>query len=260
MTAAATASAGLAGRTALVTGAGRGIGRAVAIGLARAGARVVLVARSLPELNETAAMIADFGGTAAVVSADLGARTDLHRVAERAGAEFGAVDVLVNNAAVVAPLGASDGVDPAQWAAAIEVNVIAPATLTLLLLPPMRSQGWGRIVNVSSSIAAHPQAMPGMNAYAASKAALEAHTLNLAAELAGTGITVNAFRPGSVDTAMQAWIRAQDPARIGSDLHQHFTRSHEAGTLITAAQSADALLAHLTTTATGQIWEPAPSG
>ena len=69
---------------------------------------------------------------------------------------------------------------------------------------------------MSSTIAAHPGAMVGMNAYTASKAALEAHTVNLAGEFAGSGVTVNAFRPGSVDTAMQAGIRAQDPARIGT--------------------------------------------
>jgi NAD(P)-dependent dehydrogenase (short-subunit alcohol dehydrogenase family) len=83
----------------------------------------------------------------------------------------------------------------------------------------MLGQEWGRVVNVSSGIAAHPESMIGANAYAAGKAALEAHTVNLATELAGTGVTVNAFRPGPVDTAMQAWIRSQDRARIGAALH-----------------------------------------
>ena len=91
--------------------------------------------------------------------------------------------------------------------------------------------------------------------YAASKAALEAHTLNLSAELAGTGVTVNVYRPGAVDTEMQAWIRGQDPDRIGSELHQRFMQSHAAGTLLTPQQSAAALLAHLDSDATGQIWE-----
>ena len=260
MTASAGALTGaLAGRTALVTGAGRGIGRPVSLGLARGSARVALVARSLPELQETAAMIGELGGQAVVISADLGERSQLAGVAEWAGAELGPVDILINNAAVVAPLGASESVNSAHWADAIEVNVIAPATLSLFLLASMRSRGWGRIVNVSSSIAAHPEAKPGMNAYATSKAALEAHTLNLAAELAGTEITVSAFQPGSVDTAVQAWIRDQDPARIGGALHQRFTQSHEAGTLITAAASANVLLMHLPTAATGQIWEPGPA-
>ncbi len=113
----------------------------------------------------------------------------------------------------------------------------------------------GRIVNVSSAIAAHPAAMVGMNAYAATKAALEAYTVNLAAELDGTDVTVNAFRPGSVDTAMQGWIRGQDPARIGIALHGRFVRSFADGDMITPDISARALVDHLGGDDTGQLWE-----
>jgi 3-oxoacyl-[acyl-carrier protein] reductase len=88
---------------------------------------------------------------------------------------------------------------------------------------------------------------------------VEAHTLNLAAELTGTGVTVNVFRPGRVDTAMQAWIRDQNPDRVGAELHDRFTRSHEQGALITPEQSASSLLARLPNTATGQIWNAADS-
>ena len=93
------------------------------------------------------------------------------------------------------------------------------------------------------------------NAYATSKAAVEAHTLNLAAELAGSGITVNVFRPGAVDTAMQAWIRNQDPVLVGVDLHRRFVENYEQGTLLSPEQSAASLLADLPSPDTGQIWE-----
>jgi NAD(P)-dependent dehydrogenase (short-subunit alcohol dehydrogenase family) len=93
------------------------------------------------------------------------------------------------------------------------------------------------------------------NAYATTKAALEAHTVNLAAELRGTGVTVNAYRPGGGDTAMQAWIRQQDPERIGADLHERFNRNFAEGTLITPEHSAAALLAHLAGDDTGTIWD-----
>ena len=93
-----------------------------------------------------------------------------------------------------------------------------------------------------------------MNAYAATKAALEAHTLNLAAEVAGSGVTLNVYRPGSVDTAMQAWFRAQPPAEIGAALHHHFQASYEQGALITPERSARSLLTRLAGEATGQIW------
>jgi 3-oxoacyl-[acyl-carrier protein] reductase len=121
----------------------------------------------------------------------------------------------------------------------------------------MLERGWGRIVNVSSGIVAHPEAMIGGNAYAAGKAALEAHTINLAAEVAGSGVTVNAFRPGSVDTAMQGWIRSQDPAQIGTALHDRFTRSHAEGTLITPERSAGSLIARLSGDGNGEIWDVA---
>ena len=242
-------------KTALVTGAGRGIGRAVALQLAEGGARVVLVARSIDQLNETAEEIRDSGGHALSMPTDVSDMEEIVRTVVQTNDIFGGVDILINNAAVVAPLGPSVDVDPTEWAKALAVNVVAAAALSSRLLPIMLERKWGRIVNVSSSIAARPDAMIGMNAYAASKAALEAHTLNLAAEVAGSGVTVNAYRPGSVDTAMQAWIRAQDPERVGRDLHGWFAASFASGTLITPEESARSLLSHLLGEDTGRVWD-----
>jgi 3-oxoacyl-[acyl-carrier protein] reductase len=249
----------LKGRTALVTGAGRGIGRAVALELAKAGVGVALVARSQDELDDSAASVRELGGTAVVIKADVADPDQLARCAARARDELGAVDILVNNAAVVWPLGPSSKVDPADWAAAIGINVVAVASLTFALLPAMIEHNWGRIVNVSSGVVARPASMVGGNAYVTGKAALEAHTVNLAAELAGSGVTVNAFRPGAVDTAMQAWIRGQDPDRIGVGLHQRFSRSYAEGSLITPERSARSLLDRLPGEETGQIWDVADS-
>ena len=117
----------LGGKSALVTGAGRGIGRAVALQLAGAGANVALVARSRDELTGTADLIKEIGGTALTVPADLGSRSEVMRVAETVTDGLGATEILVNNAAVVWPLGPSVRVDPADWAAAIEINLIAVA-------------------------------------------------------------------------------------------------------------------------------------
>src|SRR5271170_1400217 len=88
-----------------------------------------------------------------------------------------------------------------------------------------------------------------------SKAALEAHTLNLAAELAGTGVTVNVFRPGAVDTVMQAWVRDQDPERIGSVLHERFHQMYADGELSSPDEPAWPLVARLRTDVSGQIWD-----
>ncbi|HUA30249.1 MAG TPA: SDR family NAD(P)-dependent oxidoreductase [Streptosporangiaceae bacterium] len=246
-----------AGRTALVTGAGRGIGRAVALGLADAGAGLILVARSAGQLAETRAMLLARGtaaGPVQVIPADLGDQQQRDHAAAAALAA-GRVDILVNNAATVEPLGPTAAVPATELRRALELNVVAPAALTAAVLPGMLEAGWGRIVNVSSGIAARPESMVRFNAYAATKAALEAHTVNLAAELRGTGVTVNVFRPGGVDTAMQAWIRQQDPGRIGAAVHERFTQSFADGTLITPGQSAAALIAHLGGDDTGAIWE-----
>jgi 3-oxoacyl-[acyl-carrier protein] reductase len=245
----------LDGRTALVTGAGRGIGRAVAIELARAGVSVALVARSRPELAETGERIRELGGTALEVPADLGDADRLDEVLQRVRDGLGPVDILVNNAGTVTPLGPSVAVDSAEWAAAIGLNLTAPVRLTFAVLPSMLERGWGRVVNVSSGVAVQPQAMIGANAYVTGKAALEGHTVNLAAELAGSGVTVNAYRPGRVDTEMQAYIRGRDPDEIGAALHERFRRFHEEGALITPEHSARSLLDRLPGDATGQIWD-----
>ena len=191
-----------AGRTALVTGAGRGIGRAVALGLGGADARVVLLARTEEQLDETRDLLLKQGVPAQqvrVVPADL-ADEEQRAHAVAAALAAGRVDILVNNAATVEPLGPTAGIAAAALRLAFEINVVAPATLTAAVLPGMLDAGWGRVVNVSSGIAANPAGMIRFNAYAATKAALEAHTVNLAAELRGTGVTVNAYRP-AVSTA-----------------------------------------------------------
>jgi NAD(P)-dependent dehydrogenase (short-subunit alcohol dehydrogenase family) len=249
------------GKTALITGAGRGIGRAIALGLGGAGARVVLVARTAAQLDETRDLLRAQGmpdGRIGVVPADLADEDDRGRAAAAALAA-GRVDILVNNAATVEPLGPTTGIAAADLRLAFEVNVVAPAALSAAVLPAMVDAGWGRVVNVSSGIVANPAGMIRGNAYAATKAALEAHTVNLAAEVAGTGVTVNVYRPGGVDTAMQAWIRGQDPERIGAGLHERFNRNFAEGALITPEHSAAGLLAHLAGDDTGAIWDVSTS-
>lgn len=244
----------LDGHGALVTGAGRGIGREIAIGLAAAGARVALVARTRIELDETAHTIQTRGGTAVALPTDIADPDSAHAAVEAATSRVGSVDVLINNAAVVAPLGVIQSLAPTDVTAAFAVNIAAVVILSGLVVPGMLSIGWGRIVNISSGIAEHPAAMIGGNVYAASKAALEASTINLAAELKDTGVTVNAYRPGAVDTAMQAWIRNQSPDTIGRALHERFVSSYAEGELISPQDSAARLLEKLETTVSGQIW------
>jgi 3-oxoacyl-[acyl-carrier protein] reductase len=179
----------------------------------------------------------------------------VEQAAELARSEFGTVDILVNNAGVVWPIASSTTIAIADWAATLAINLTGAVQLTFSLLPSMLHQGWGRVVNVSSGIAARPTGMIGANAYATSKAALEAHTLNLAAEIVGSGVTVNIYRPGGVDTAMQGWIRNQPAEQVGAALRARFTESYERGSLITPEDSARSLLRRLLSDVTGMIWD-----
>ena len=243
----------LEGRVAIVTGAGRGIGRATAVALAREGADVACVARTTSQLAQTASQVREAGVRAQQIEADIGAPGAPSLIAARVLAELGAIDILVNNAATVEPAGPTATVEPEDWARAVAVNLTGPIRLTLAVLDAMIEQGYGRIVNVSSGIAAAPGASPGLNAYAASKAALEAHTLGLAAELTGTGVTVNIARPGPVDTAMPAWILAQPPAQIGAGLHDRFVAMRDAGLMASPDQPAAVIADLITGDTTGQI-------
>lgn len=246
-------------RRALVTGAGRGLGREIALQLARRGMSVALTARSKDQLDDAAAAVRSEGGTAVSLAVDVASADGRANLLKLITDEFGDVDVLINNAGTVAPLGPFTSLTETGWESALRTNLIAPAELSAAVVPGMKNSGWGRIVNISSGVVANPATMIGGNIYTSTKAALEAHTVNLAAELDGTGITVNAYRPGMVDTAMQEWIRTQDPARIGEQLHSRFTQAHDRGLLISASDSAATLIQHLgeRDSDTGVIWDSA---
>src|SRR5271163_3761814 len=135
--------ASLQAKTALVTGAGRGIGRAIALELASAGLAVALVARSEDQLADTAQQVKELGATAVVVPADLADLGQVTQAALLVADQLGTVDVLINDAVAISP---------AEWAATFSLNVVAAAVLSFAVLPAMVERGWGRIVNVSSAI------------------------------------------------------------------------------------------------------------
>ncbi|MGC1420323.1 MAG: SDR family oxidoreductase [Acidimicrobiales bacterium] len=186
-------------RTALVTGASRGIGAATARALDNAGARVALVARDLDALHEVARSL---NHEPLVIRADLaevGAPLD---VAATALHELGHVDVLVNNAAAAARLATSD-LDAALIDHLFAVNVRSPLLLIGALVPSMVARGSGSIINLSSISGV--MGTPGRSAYGATKGAIDAATRSLAIELGPSGIRVNSVAPGVVDTAL--WAR-----------------------------------------------------
>jgi NAD(P)-dependent dehydrogenase (short-subunit alcohol dehydrogenase family) len=189
----------LEGQVALVTGGGRGIGRAIALALSDAGAAVGLCARSSGELANTANDIAQRGGRAAPVVADVTVRADVEQMVADVESAVGPVDVLVNNAGL-GVAGSFAAMDPDEWWRVIEVNLRGPLYCSRAVLPGMLARGRGRIINISSG--AGFQAWPMVSSYAVSKAALFRFTENLSAETASQGVKVFAVNPGLVRTAM----------------------------------------------------------
>jgi NAD(P)-dependent dehydrogenase (short-subunit alcohol dehydrogenase family) len=192
--------ASLAGQTAVVTGGGRGIGKAIALELAARRAAVAVVARSADEIHSVAAEIERSGGRARAIAADVACATDVSRMIHEIEGAFGAVDLLVNNAGLAGPFGPTWETDPDEWWRAIEVNVRGPMLCSRAILPGMIARGRGRIVNVASG--AGTWAIPYMSAYVTGKTALIRLSELLALEAAPHGIQVFAIEPGTVRTAM----------------------------------------------------------
>jgi NAD(P)-dependent dehydrogenase (short-subunit alcohol dehydrogenase family) len=199
------AASQLTGRVALITGAGRGIGRATALTLAQAGADVAVVARSSAELEQTAALVGAQHRRSAAVVCDVGSHQAVRDATARVQQLLGAIDILVNNAAVLEPLGPSATIDPQAWAQGLNVNLTGAFRCIRAVLAGMLERGWGRIVNVTAGMP--PTGLPHASAYSVSKAGLDMLTRHLGAELVGTGVTVNSVWPGAVKTRMLAAFR-----------------------------------------------------
>lgn len=185
----------LDGRTALVTGASRGIGRAIAHIYVAEGARVVVTGRDAAALDT---LVAELGDAAYAVTGDLAAPETPDALVAATLAHFGALDLLVNNAGMIHPARYLAEFSPDDWRLVIEVNLVAPAMLARAAIPALRKAGRGHIINLSSI--GGRKGGRGRSAYRASKAALISLTESLAAELAPDGIQVNCICPGVVDT------------------------------------------------------------
>jgi NAD(P)-dependent dehydrogenase (short-subunit alcohol dehydrogenase family) len=207
----------LTGRVALITGAGRGIGRATALALAQAGADVAVAARSSAELEQTAALVAAQHRRSVAAVCDVGSDQAVRDAIDHVHRLVGAIDILVNNAAVLEPLGPSATINPDAWARGLNINLTGAFRCIQAVLAGMLERGWGRIVNVTAGMPL--TGLPQASAYSVSKAGLDMLTRHLGAELAGTGVTVNSVWPGAVKTRMLAAFRAsRGPAWRPGDL------------------------------------------
>lgn len=192
----------LSGRTALVTGGSKGLGKAMAAGFASHGANVIICSRNADELEATASEIHEATGRRVEYAvADLTSRDGVASLVEATQSQFGGVDILVNNAGSNNPQ-LIDQVDDDQWDEILQLNLSSCMALTRAFVPGMKEKGWGRVIHISSIIAL--AAAPGRSVYAATKAGLIGMARAQAIELGPFGITVNCIAPGPFLTDLPA--------------------------------------------------------
>ena len=213
-------------RVAIVTGAGRGIGKEIAMGLAREGARVVAAARTPAEIESTAGEIASRGGEAIAVPVDVSNAPQVNALARTALDRFGRIDVLINNAGTFGPIGPLVSNDSEAWVNTIMVNLGGTFLCTRAVLPGMVERRRGKIINLSGGGAASSR--PNFTAYAASKAAIIRFTESVAKEVAEHNVQVNAMAPGPVFTRLtESILRAGEAA--GTEALEEAYRQQRSG-------------------------------
>jgi 3-oxoacyl-[acyl-carrier protein] reductase len=188
-------------KTAFITGASRGIGRACAIALAQAGTRVALAARDLAKLEETAQAVRALGVEAHVVAIDMASSESIKDAIASTAKDFGRIDILVNNAGITKD-GLAMRMKAEDWDNVLRVNLTGAFIACQQVMQGMMKERWGRIINISSIVG--ESGNPGQSNYVASKAGLIGLTKSLAQEIASRNITVNAVTPGFIDTDMTA--------------------------------------------------------
>jgi NAD(P)-dependent dehydrogenase (short-subunit alcohol dehydrogenase family) len=212
-------------KSALITGAGRGLGRALALRLAAAGARVALVARNKAELDEVVGEIRQNGGTAFAIAADVGEKESVYPIVGQAAALAGPIDILINNASALGPvpLRLLLDTDCEDFERVLQVNTLGPFRLIKAVAGSMVLRQTGVIVNISSDAAI--EAYPSWGAYGASKAALDHLTRTVAVELADTSVRFFSVDPGEMNTRMHADAipeadtgSLQDPAVVAAKI------------------------------------------
>ena len=210
-------------KTAIVTGAGSGLGRAGALALARAGAAVLVSDINEAAARETAATIEQQGGRARACTSDAGNAADAERMVRTAVDAFGALHILYNNAGIAIPFqdGFTPAIEPEVWDRVIRVNLSSVFYCSKYAIPEIAQAGGGAIINTASSMAHLP--LGGLDGYAASKGGVAMLTRSMAASCGAMNIRVNAISPGYVDTPMNAMIFGSD------ELKQGFARGHATG-------------------------------
>jgi 3-oxoacyl-[acyl-carrier protein] reductase len=235
----------LKNKVAIVTGGGRGIGKAIAIAFAREGAKVTIISRTISELEETRFQICTSGGEVFSLQADVSKREDVETMVTSVTQHFGSIDILVNNAGIIGPVGPLANSDVSNWIETINVNLIGTFLCCKAVLPFMVQQHSGKIINLSGGGATSPR--PMFSAYAASKCGIVGLTNTLAEETKNFNIQVNAISPGAVYSRMHEQILKSGSAasekeleasrRIRGNAQKNFQAPAELAVFLASAES-----------------------
>ncbi|MFF8279197.1 SDR family NAD(P)-dependent oxidoreductase [Streptomyces lateritius] len=223
-------------KTVLVTGAGRGLGRAVALAFAAEGARVVVSGRGATALDETVSLIEAAGGTAAAVVADVSRAEDTRRLVRRTVELFGGLDVAVNNAGVFRGGHSAADFPLEDWQTLLDINVTGVLHSLQAEIGHMRAHGGGAIVNISSNLGPHVR-VPGVFGYQVSKAAVSAITRAAARDHIADGVRINAVSPGASDSTMSLL-----PGETEAEREVRMKEQSPLGRISTASEIAAAVL------------------
>jgi len=216
-------------KVAFISGGGRGLGRAIAMAMAREGARVVSMSRTAKELREVVSLIRESGGEGDFCEGDVSKPEDVSRGIDKALRSYGGLDILVNNAAVIGPARFLDDADEAAWHKTLNTNLYGAFLCCRAAGLLMRERGSGKIINISSGLG--QMAFPRFCAYSVSKAGEIQMTRSLGEEWRPMNIQVNAIDPGLVDTGLQEGVRGLGPGVLGKELHDRFAEYKEKGLL-----------------------------
>jgi NAD(P)-dependent dehydrogenase (short-subunit alcohol dehydrogenase family) len=217
----------LEGKVAFVTGAGRGLGRSIALAMAREGARVVIMSRTAEELREVVSRIRAYGGEGGYCEGDVSVPEDVSRGIAKTLKQYKGLDILVNNAAIIGPARFLEDADVAAWQKTVNTNLYGTFLCCRAAGLVMKERGSGKIINISSGLG--QMAYPRFCAYSVSKAGEIQMTRSLAQEWRPLNIQVNAIDPGVMDTGMQKGVRDLGPAVLGQDLYEHFVEFKDKG-------------------------------
>lgn len=255
----------LGNRYAIITGAGQGLGAAIAEAFVAEGASVLLCARTLASLQEVQNRLQSRlapGQRLLIQTADVAAPAEVDALLATALSSFPHLDILVNNAGVYGPIGNIEDVDWGEWVEAISINLMGTVYPCRAVVPHFKARNYGKIINLSGGGATNP--LPRISAYAASKAAVVRFSETLAGEVAGFPIDVNAIAPGALVTRLMNQLIDAGPDRAGADLHARMAKIRDEGG--TPLEKGAALAVYLASAAsdgiTGRlisaVWDPWP--